>query len=99
MRNKHVVIATVITASLSLMTNCQPVPQPAQQAEPAAEVAAQPLSSDPLIAGFQQSTVASVSDAVDQVTGRRGYMSHDMRPLIGKAFPRRSRDRREVRLV
>ncbi len=46
----------------------------------------QPLSSDPLIAGFQQSTVASVSDAVDQIVGRRGFMSHDMRPFVGKAF-------------
>ena len=45
---------------------------------------------DPLIAGFKKSTVASVSDAVDQVVGQRGYMSHDMRPyssgqIVGRA--------------
>jgi len=45
---------------------------------------------DPLIAGFRATTVASVSDAVDQITGRRGYMNHDMRPqtpgkLVGRA--------------
>lgn len=46
--------------------------------------AARPRSSpaDPLIAGFQKTTVASVSDAVDQIVGRRGYMSHEMRPMI-----------------
>jgi regulator of RNase E activity RraA len=37
---------------------------------------------DPLLAGFQKSTVASVADAVDQVTGKRGFMSHDMRPRV-----------------
>lgn len=62
----------------------QPTTVPAQEA--AAEPLEQPLSDDPLIAGFQQSTVASVSDAVDQVVGERGYMAHDMRPWIGKAF-------------
>ncbi len=37
---------------------------------------------DPLIAGFRKTTVASVADAVDQVVGRRGFMSHDMRPRV-----------------
>jgi len=35
-----------------------------------------------LIEGFKETTVASVSDAVDQVTGQRGFMYHDMRPLF-----------------
>jgi regulator of RNase E activity RraA len=35
-----------------------------------------------LIAGFKKSTVASVSDAVDQITGQRGFLSHDMRPRV-----------------
>ncbi|MBM3784663.1 MAG: RraA family protein [Acidobacteria bacterium] len=38
---------------------------------------------DPLIAGFERSTVASVADAVDQITGQRGFLSHDMRPRTG----------------
>jgi regulator of RNase E activity RraA len=37
-------------------------------------------SADPIIAGFQKTTVASVADAMDQVAGKRGFMSHDMRP-------------------
>jgi regulator of RNase E activity RraA len=41
---------------------------------------------DPLIAGFARSTVASISDAVDQVVGRRGYLAHDMRPYVTGAF-------------
>jgi len=42
--------------------------------------------SDPLIEGFKKTTVASVADAVDQVVGKRGFMSHDMRPHIAGAF-------------
>lgn len=41
---------------------------------------------DPLIAGFERSTVASVADAVDQITGKRGYLNHDMRPVVGLKF-------------
>jgi 4-hydroxy-4-methyl-2-oxoglutarate aldolase len=41
---------------------------------------------DPLLRGFYRSTVASVADAVDQVTGQRGYMIHDMRPMVGMKF-------------
>lgn len=46
---------------------------------------AAPAKADPeqaLINGFKKSTVASVSDAVDQITGQRGFMSHDMRPRV-----------------
>jgi len=51
----------------------------------AQEVAA---AEDPLIAGFRASTVASVADAVDQVIGERGFMSHDMRPrIVGPGVP------------
>ena len=49
------------------------------------------LVRDPLVTGFQRSTVASVADAVDQITGERGFMSHDMRPrvegqIVGRAL-------------
>jgi 4-hydroxy-4-methyl-2-oxoglutarate aldolase len=48
--------------------------------------ATRPTYADPLLNGFAKSTVASVADAVDQITGQRGYMSHDMRPRVGMAF-------------
>jgi len=35
-----------------------------------------------LIEGFKRTAVASVSDAIDKVTGQRGFMYHDMRPLF-----------------
>lgn len=39
-------------------------------------------SGDPLIDGFRKTTVASVADAVDQVVGRRGFLSHKIRPVV-----------------
>ncbi len=39
---------------------------------------------DPLIAGFKQTYPASVSDAVELVTGKSGTMRHDMKLVIGK---------------
>ncbi len=45
---------------------------------------------DALIEGFRQTTVASVADAVDQITGQRGFLSHDMRPrILGPNIPDR----------
>jgi regulator of RNase E activity RraA len=35
-----------------------------------------------LIEGFRRSTVASVADAVDQIVGERGFLSHDMQPRV-----------------
>jgi 4-hydroxy-4-methyl-2-oxoglutarate aldolase len=45
---------------------------------------------DPLIAGFKKSYPASVSDAVELVTGKNGTMWHDMKlvngtPVVGRA--------------
>ncbi len=41
---------------------------------------------DPLIAGFARTNPASVADAVDLIVGRRGYLSHDMRPYVAGTF-------------
>ena len=41
---------------------------------------------DPLIAGFKATYPASVSDAVEIVTGKSGTMRHDMKLVTGKAM-------------
>jgi regulator of RNase E activity RraA len=38
---------------------------------------------DPLVAGFKSTYAASVSDAVELVTGRNGTMRHDMKLMTG----------------
>ena len=39
-----------------------------------------------LLAGFRHVEVASVSDALEQLTGRKMYMSHRMRPIFPTKF-------------
>lgn len=39
-------------------------------------------STDPVVAGFQKTTESSAADAVDQIVGQRGFMSHEMRPRV-----------------
>jgi 4-hydroxy-4-methyl-2-oxoglutarate aldolase len=39
---------------------------------------------DPLLAGFKKTYPASVSDAVELVTGQNGTMGHDMKLIVGK---------------
>ncbi|MGH9397372.1 MAG: RraA family protein [Terriglobia bacterium] len=39
-----------------------------------------------LLDGFRRVEAASVSDAVEQITGRRMYMSHRMRPIFTSKF-------------
>jgi regulator of RNase E activity RraA len=69
-----------LTAMLAVMpATSAPTAQQAATAEPA-------TAADPLIAAFAKSTVASVSDAVDQIVGKRGFLAHDMRPYVAGAF-------------
>ena len=44
------------------------------------------LSDSDLIAQFRRVEVASVSDALEQITGRRMYMSHHMQPIFTAKF-------------
>ncbi len=51
----------------------------------AAWLFAQP-SRDPLIEGFRVVETASVADAIEQLYGQRGHMSHEMRPVFTTKF-------------
>lgn len=51
-----------------------------------AVVCAQTGGGDPLIEGFRQVEVASVSDAIEQLYGQKMYMRHEMRPLFTTKF-------------
>jgi regulator of RNase E activity RraA len=44
------------------------------------------LSDSELIAEFRRVEVASVSDAIEQITGKRMYMSHHMQPIFTAKF-------------
>jgi 4-hydroxy-4-methyl-2-oxoglutarate aldolase len=47
-------------------------------------------SGDPLVEEFKLVALASVSDAVDEVVGKRGFLDHSMRPVIPGKFAGRA---------
>lgn len=49
-----------------------------------------PAPADPLVGAFAKVPTASLADAVDQVVGKRGFMSHDMRPQSPGRFAGRA---------
>ena len=55
------------------------------QAEPAQAISAAAADSS-LIADYRRVEVASVSDALEQLTGKRMYMSHRMHPILTTKF-------------
>ena len=57
------------------------------QNPPAAPTAA---TSDALLEGFRHVEVASVSDALEQLTGKKMYMTHRMRPIFTSRFAGRA---------
>ena len=72
------------TASLTLAAACAIVALAA--AQQSAPVPAPASAGDPLVDGFRLVEVASVADAMEQLYGQRGYMSHEMRPLSPVKF-------------
>lgn len=44
-----------------------------------------PGTGDPLLDAYRKVAIASVSDAVDQVVKQRGFLSHDVRPVVAEA--------------
>jgi regulator of RNase E activity RraA len=62
-----------------------------QAAQPAAQVANPPSDRDAaLLEGFRHVEVASVSDALEQLTGKKMYMTHRMRPIFTTRFAGRA---------
>ncbi len=45
-------------------------------------VGSKQAEADTLVEGFKLVAIASASDAVDSVTGERGFMNYDMRPVV-----------------
>ncbi len=59
---------------------------PAAIVTAAVEQRAAAVPDDSLIAGFKATYPASVSDAVELVTGKSGTMRHDLKLVTGKAM-------------
>jgi regulator of RNase E activity RraA len=69
------------TAAGAAAAGQKAAPAPAQPRARAAVAHA-----DPMIAAFGRLSPANVSDAVDQIVGKRGFLAHDVRPYVAGAF-------------
>jgi regulator of RNase E activity RraA len=76
-RKSLVVLALLLAAILAIAG--RPSAQTGRQASPAENATA-------LLEGFRHVEVASVSDAIEQLTGHKMYMSHRMRPIFPTKF-------------
>jgi len=77
-RNARLIwLAVFLMASLCLIWKYHTVP---------AQAAGAPKDEASLVDAFRHVEVASVSDALEQVTGKKMYMSHRMRPIFPSKF-------------
>jgi regulator of RNase E activity RraA len=71
-------LAAIVVATLAFSVRAARVGQTASQGGSADDAA--------LLDGYRHVEVASVSDALEQLFGQRGYMSHRMRPVFTSKF-------------
>ncbi len=77
-RNARLIcLAVFLVASVCLIWKFHTVP---------AQAAGAPKDNASLVDAFRHVEVASVSDALEQVTGKKMYMSHRMRPIFPSKF-------------
>jgi len=74
---KAIWVAVFLMASLCLIWKFHTIP---------AQAAGAPKDEASLVDAFRHVEVASVSDALEQVTGKKMYMSHRMRPIFPSKF-------------
>ena len=70
MKKYKIVSLLVLLVWFALLLSCQTIPLSTKSSE------------DPLISGFSKLASSSVSDAIDKVTGKRGFMSHEIKPVF-----------------
>lgn len=74
-RNKRVALVSFVVLVLVLAGAWEFNARPAESSD-------RQIVRSGLLDGFRHVEVASVSDAIEQITGRRMYMSHQMRPIF-----------------
>ena len=80
-RSKGGVLLVVAVALILVLSISREVRFARAQSGPAA-----PLSDSELLAEFRRVEVASVSDSLEQITGKRMYMNHQVQPIFTAKF-------------
>jgi len=84
---RRMLVATVFASVLVIAIAFFAWPSPSANASQAqASTPAAPTDDASLLEGFRHVEAASVSDALEQITGRKMYMTHHMRPIFPTKF-------------
>jgi regulator of RNase E activity RraA len=84
--HRHLVLAAVLAVPVGLFAaQAAKAPAKAPAAKPV-HAAAPAVAADPMLARFAKVSPANISDAMDQVVGQRGFLDHDVRPMVAGAF-------------
>ncbi|MGA8430198.1 MAG: RraA family protein [Candidatus Sulfotelmatobacter sp.] len=78
----HIMAVSLVSIGVLFAITCAARFERAQSVTAASE----PQNDSSLLADFRRVEVASVSDAVEQLTGKRMYMSHRMHPILTAKF-------------
>ena len=84
MRHHRLLLSLVLSAAVLGVVVCARHSAP-EQAQSAAQKTAAPgraPSRQEILAEFTKASTGNVADAVDEATGQRGFMSHDMKPIF-----------------
>ena len=74
------VLIVTIVGGVVLARRAGPVPDQAPAKAAPSSLAAP--SRDEILAEFKKASTGNVADAVDEATGQRGFMTHDMKPIF-----------------
>jgi regulator of RNase E activity RraA len=84
--HRHLKTRILITAFAAFMVISLAVAEIRQGHVQSSSASGSPLPDSDLISGFRHVEVASVSDALEQITGKRMYMTHRMQPIFTSKF-------------
>ncbi|MGA7755356.1 MAG: RraA family protein [Candidatus Sulfotelmatobacter sp.] len=83
MHRKNRILVVVVGTAILIVSAAAGVRLAGAQSSPAN---ASSLTDSELIAQFRRVEVASVSDAIEQITGKKMYMTHHMQPIFTAKF-------------
>lgn len=86
MKTLGLAAALLAGGALLWAAHSRPVPSPAPALPAARAAAAETSAAGDLLTDYRQVEVASISDAEEQLLGRKMYMSHRMRPIFDAKF-------------
>ena len=82
----HSCFSVLLILGLAVMLTFLSLAKPPKSSAQGESPTGQTIDDTALLDGFRHVEVASVSDTIEQIAGKRMYMKHDMRPIFSTRF-------------